>query len=81
VAISDTRGFIGRVDLDWAAHRTIDEAEDRLKYTDPSVLWDEKRREDRLREAGFKVVRWSYNDVFYGPEQLLARVSAALRRR
>ena len=47
----------------------IGEFDGRVQYTetfgeDPrTVLWREKRREDRLRRAGWSVVRWIWADL------------------
>ena len=43
------------------------------------VLWQEKRREDRLRELGYEVVRviWSELD---SPQELAARIRRAVER-
>jgi hypothetical protein len=62
VQILDARGFVGRVDLLFGDFRTILEVDGRLKYGRPTkgmddVLWHEKLREDRLRDAGYEVVR------------------------
>ncbi len=70
--------FSYRADFYWPTHRTIGEADGRLKYADPTVLWAEKRREDHLRALGFQVVRWSWNDVFYSPYKLVTRLRSAL---
>ncbi|HEY3924324.1 MAG TPA: type IV toxin-antitoxin system AbiEi family antitoxin domain-containing protein [Acidothermaceae bacterium] len=53
VAIRDAMGFIGRVDFLWDQYRTIGEFDGRLKYDGErrETLYDEKRREDRLREG------------------------------
>jgi len=43
------------------------------------VLWQEKRREDRLRALGLEVVRIVWADL-YRPEALAARVRQAFAR-
>jgi hypothetical protein len=43
-------GDQARVDLDWSAHLVVGEVDGRVKYTDPAVLWAEKRRQDELQE-------------------------------
>lgn len=49
---------------------------ERVKHADgdPRVLWDEKRREDRLRALGYQVVRITWADLEAG------RVAAKVRR-
>ncbi len=83
--IFDASGLIGRVDFWWPELRTVGEFDGRVKYgrANPSgrppedVLWDEKRREDRLRVAGLNVVRWITQDL-RRPADWIARLKAAL---
>ena len=51
-----------------------------MKYAagDPKVLWDEKRREDRLRRLGYLVVRVTWAQL-ERPGAVAAAVRAALR--
>jgi very-short-patch-repair endonuclease len=81
--ISDADGVIARVDLLFEEQRTILEVDGKLKYVDPDddqVLWREKKREDRLREAGYEVVRVTWADLMYHPERVRARLLAAFAR-
>ena len=86
--VRDSAGLIGFADFGWEDQMTLGEFDGRLKYTVPpgadpeqaaSVVWREKRREDRLRAAGFEVVRWTWDDL-YRPAQLIARLLAAFAR-
>jgi very-short-patch-repair endonuclease len=43
------------------------------------VLWEEKRREDRLRELGYEVVRVTWSDLD-SPRELAARIRRAVER-
>jgi len=60
-----------RVDFLFEEHRTIGEFDGKIKYgrllhpgQDPGdVVWQEKQREDRLRELGFEVVRVIWADL------------------
>ena len=64
VVIHDHRGEpIGRVDFLWDDVRVIGEADGALKYREPSDLYREKRREDRLRSLGYQVIRWGWSDL------------------
>jgi predicted transcriptional regulator of viral defense system len=80
VVLGDDDGPIGRVDHYWAAHRTVAEGDGALKYTTGADLFAEKRREDRLREAGFEVVRYTWDEVLRTPEVVVARILAAFAR-
>jgi hypothetical protein len=81
---ADSEGFIGRSDFWWPDHRVAGEFDGRVKYgrDNPSgrpaeeVLWDEKRREDRLRRAGRTVARWTVAELLDPPR--LARALAPL---
>lgn len=63
--------LIGVVDFDWDAHATVGEFDGQVKYgrvlrpgQDPGeVVFDEKVREDALRDEGRKVVRWIWADL------------------
>ncbi|MBM9478466.1 hypothetical protein JL107_18605 [Nakamurella flavida] len=77
-------GFLGRVDFLFAGRRTIGEFDGEMKYgrlsADPArTVFDEKVREDGLREAGFAVVRWTWRDLV-DPAQLAARIRRAIPR-
>ncbi len=61
--IDDSGFFVGRVDLLWREARIIGEVDGRMKYAMADDLYREKRREDRLRELGFQVVRWGSADL------------------
>ncbi len=66
--------FLGRADFAWLDGRIIGEFDGRIKYgarldPDGTALWDEKRREDRIRAAGAVVARWTWADVEQ-PERL-----------
>ena len=81
VEIHDSVGrLIARVDFLWkgrsAGHQVIGEADGRMKYERPDDLYAEKRREDRLRELGFSVVRWGFADL--RTAQLAARLRQVL---
>lgn len=85
VHIGDADGEIARVDFLFPRHRTIVEVDGRVKYTDPwdepgDVLWKEKLREDRLRDAGFEVVRVTWQQLITQPERVIERVLAAFAR-
>ncbi|RBY95184.1 hypothetical protein DQ237_16015 [Blastococcus sp. TF02-8] len=70
VEIHDDMGFIGRVDAWYDEAAVAIEFDGEVKYTDPrhastpgEVLWQEKRREDRLRAVGPRVVRITNPDL------------------
>lgn len=79
VSLSDDEGFIGRVDF-LVGDRVVVEFDGAVKYDGLSgkrALMEEKRREERLRDAGFRVVRVTWADLTR-PELLVARVRGCL---
>jgi very-short-patch-repair endonuclease len=71
--------LVGRVDFVVEGRKVIVEFDGRLKYADgdASTLWDEKRREDRLRALGYTVVRITWADL-QRPGAAFAKVRRAL---
>lgn len=80
VWLGDEAGPIARVDHCWLAHRTVAEADGALKYATAGDLFAEKRREDRLRDAGFEVVRYTWDEALLRPELVAARIRRAFTR-
>lgn len=68
IEFEDSAGFIGRVDCLWREVGLVGEFDGRVKYgrqrpdeaPAEEVVWEEKRREDRLRDLGLRVVRWTW---------------------
>jgi predicted transcriptional regulator of viral defense system len=85
VEIHDPGGFIGRVDAWYEDAAVAIEFDGQVKYTDPryasspgKVLWDEKRREDRMRAVGIRVVRVVNEDLGPPWPRMAARVGGLL---
>jgi len=78
--LGDEGGRIGRVDFCWPDHRTVGEADGLGKYAEASVLRAEKLRQERLEQAGFVVVRFTWRDVTDRPLHTAARIRAAFAR-
>jgi len=86
--VRDQHGLVGLADFAWIDRWTLGEFDGRRKYLPgpdgdveaaARVLWQEKQREDRLRRAGFEVVRWTWQDL-QRPAELIARILAAFAR-
>ncbi|MFK5688543.1 hypothetical protein ACI3EY_02660 [Ornithinimicrobium sp. LYQ92] len=78
VVIRDVIGtFLGRVDFLIEGTRVIAEFDGMSKYASPEDLVAEKRRELRLRRAGYTVVRLVWADLDH-PGRIRAMVEAAL---
>jgi len=86
--IFDQHGtFVARVDFLWKEQHTIGEFDGKIKYgrllkpgqSIEDVLFEEKRREDALRDLGWQIVRWLWADL-YRPGVIRDRVLRAFAR-
>lgn len=78
---AELRGASGkryRVDMVWRERRVILEIDGEVKYKSPEDVFNEKRREDDLRRAGWDVIRWIYDDVFKGDRPGISWLKRAL---
>ncbi|GAC1441266.1 MAG: hypothetical protein NVSMB55_08560 [Mycobacteriales bacterium] len=73
-------GFVARVDFVWEHWHTVCELDGRRKYDDPRALWEEKLREDVLRDLGLEVVRGYWTDGDDVGAALAERLRRAFRR-
>ena len=86
VLLSDGDGLVGRTDFCWRAHRTVGEADGFGKYrssdgaADFGALRAEKLREDRLREAGYEVFRFTWDEAVHRPAVIALRARRAFAR-
>lgn len=86
LVVRDPDGPIGRVDFAWEELRTIGEADGFAKYrtgdgsADFAALRAEKVREDRLREAGWEVFRFTWHEAVHRPAVIDARARRAFAR-
>jgi hypothetical protein len=79
--------FLGRSDFAWEAHRVVGEFDGRVKYgrllrpgqDAGDAVFEEKRREDAIRDARWEVVRWTWSDLTI-PERLGERIRRAQER-
>ena len=82
--IYDEAGFVARVDYYWEEQRTIGEFDGRVKYVgekvDDDALIKEKRREDRLRDAGAEVFRFDYAESRAKSPSIRRKAFAAFKR-
>lgn len=75
---------IARTDFAWEDRRVIGEFDGRVKYgrllrAGQDAVFAEKRREDAVRDEGWGVVRWTWDDLAV-PHRLAGRVRRALAR-
>ena len=76
----DERGFIGRVDFVWPELGVIAEFDGEAKYGKGASVFEEKKREDRLRDLGWEVVRIVWSDLVHDRADLARRLAAAFER-
>ena len=68
-------------DFLWAEYMLIGEADGFSKYDAPDSLAREKRRQHALEELGFRVIRWTSEEMRLRPGAVLSRIVAALEAR
>jgi hypothetical protein len=54
---------VARVDFYWDELGVVGEADGRLKYSDGSDLYAEKRRQEAIEDLGLRCVRWGWSDL------------------
>ena len=79
VTVRSRTGRSARVDFMFREQRTVVEFDGRLKYQSNRDLWEEKRREDWLRELGYEVVRLTWTDLD-DPARVRSLIVAAFQR-
>lgn len=85
VTLGDHIGFGARVDFLWPEQKVIGEADGLGKYeasggrSTREIVRAEKRREERLADAGYEIIRWGWEDA-RRPGRLGFRLRAALAR-
>ena len=72
--------LVGRTDFLWRACLVVGEADGRAKYQNVQDLYLEKRREERLRDLGFEVVRWDWASARHPERGLLDALGRAFER-
>jgi hypothetical protein len=78
---------IGRTDFAWEDQRLVGEFDGRVKYgrllrpgqTAGDAVFEEKRREDRIRDEGWRVLRWVWGELAV-PHRFAGRVRRSLER-
>ncbi|WP_024796624.1 hypothetical protein [Tomitella biformata] len=86
--VRDGRGnLVGRSDFALPGHQVLGEFDGKVKYgrylrpgqTAGDAVFEEKRREDRLRDLGWQVVRWTWGDLAH-PQAIADRFARAIDR-
>ncbi|MBA3906828.1 MAG: type IV toxin-antitoxin system AbiEi family antitoxin domain-containing protein [Pseudonocardiales bacterium] len=69
--------FLGRVDFWWPRYRVVGEADGMLKYDSPDALRAEKRRQEAIEQARYRVVRWTWHEMRTAPALVAERLRFA----
>jgi predicted transcriptional regulator of viral defense system len=80
VWLGGTAEPIGRVDFYWREYWTIAEVDGAAKYADPKRARAQLRRDSLLRDDGFEVVHFTWQQITQTPEQVAASIRNAFRR-
>lgn len=72
--------FVGRVDFCWPAARLIVEADGFAFHSDRATYRDDRRRLNELERLGWRVLRFSWEDVLERPDTLVALVRECLQQ-
>lgn len=65
------------VDFYWARHRLIAEADGAIKYSDQRAAIRQLSRDQQLRDLGYKVVHFTWRELFQDPSAVTARIRKA----
>ena len=71
---------VGRVDFLWRRLRTVAEVDGLMKYADPGRAVLQLERDKRLRDAGYEVVHFSWQEVTENPAYVATAIRTAFRR-
>jgi predicted transcriptional regulator of viral defense system len=72
--------LIARVDFCWRHYHTIAEADGLLKYESGGKAIAELKRDRLLREAGYEVIHFTWQELFGEPALVAARIRTAFDR-
>jgi len=70
----------GRVDFLWRKHRTVAEVDGLMKYGNPTRAVLQLERDRRLRDAGYEVVHFTWQDITENPAYVATTVRSAFQR-
>ena len=79
VSVLGRSGSQWRVDFLFT-DRVIGECDGAVKYSDPQALWKEKKRQEDLEQAGYVVVRWTWEEILHRPWVVVRRILEAITR-
>jgi hypothetical protein len=75
IDVGDSQRFW--VDFLWREHQTIAEVDGLDKYSTPKDIQDQFQRGRLLRRAGYKVVHFTWHEIFAAPQVVVASIREA----
>ena len=72
--------LVARVDMAWPGARLVVEADGYAFHSDRAAYRSDRRRINALERLGWRVLRFSWEDVRNAPEEVIRTISACLRR-
>ncbi len=71
--------LIGRADFCWPEHMTIAEADGAVKYADPARARQQLQRDTDLRDAGYQVTHFTWQEIDRVPAVVIGRICASFK--
>jgi very-short-patch-repair endonuclease len=65
------------LDFYWPKYQVIAEADGEIKYSDPRRAIKQLERDQRLRDHGYKVIHFTWRELFQSPRAVIERVRKA----
>lgn len=78
VPVYDEDGLIGVVDLLFRGQRVVVEIDGWAFHSDQASFQNDRRRRNRLVQAGYRVLQFTWDDLVRRPRDVIAEIAAAL---
>lgn len=79
--VRDPLGIVGVVDVLFAAHKVVVEVDGWAAHSDPDAFQRDRTRQNRLVNAGYLVLRFTWEDLTHRPGTVVTRIREALSSR
>lgn len=78
VPLHDDAGLIGVVDILFPGQRLVIEIDGRADHSDERAFQHDRSRQNRLIARGYRVLRFTWDDVVRRPTEVIATIRHAL---
>ena len=78
VRIDDAEGRIGVFDVVFARQRLVVEVDGHRAHSTPTAFEEDRHKQNRLVNAGYRVLRFTWRDLIDHPDRVLAQIRCAL---